>query len=158
MPPLTIPAGLTLARIPRSRLKFERVEALFERLRKRKPYLDYDDWKLLQIVEFLKAKSEGKQVSWEMPVQSSDLFGNPRPYNIEGFLERHYYIGYGRLKLSLAVWGTQAQLHHLFGTMSKLAEHPFFESENEHFFRALQLFELTPGDDRYFFITLLVEE
>jgi hypothetical protein len=93
-----------------------------------------------------------------MPVQGSDYFGNLRPYDIETFLDFHYYIGYGRLKLSLAVWDTPEQLHILFGTLNMLACHPFFEDDEELFCGALHLFELTPGDDTHFFLSFLVEE
>ena len=93
-----------------------------------------------------------------MPIQGCDLFGEPRPYDIDSFLWDHVYIAKQDMRLSLGVWETSEALHALFGTVRHLAEHPFFDAKMSIFMPALLLFELAPGDDQHFFYTLIKSE
>lgn len=158
MPPVTIPARVTVLRVRRGVLDVAKVHRLWRWLYKRKPRLDFEGWKLRRIVGALEKAAQGKRAEWGMPVQSSDLFRHLRPYDIEGYLEKHDYIADGCFHLSLAIWRTPAELHHLYHTLLHLQEQEMLEDVWQEIAKAVVMFELTPGCTDYFFLTLLEEE
>jgi hypothetical protein len=158
MPAVTIPATITLGRVRRDSLDPRRVRKVKSRLAKSSSRLESEDWKVRRVLAFLGARSGGATTTWSMPIQGRDLFGEPRPYDIDHFLFSHVYIAKDGTRAALAVWESQEELHWLFATIQRLAAHPFFDAEMAMFMPALKLFELTPGEDRYFFYSFIESE
>jgi hypothetical protein len=155
MPAVTCPEKITLARVHRDLLAHERVRAIQSRLARQSENLKRGDWRIGRVRAILAACSGGAETSWSMPVQEEDFYGVPRPYDLSRFLDGHVYLGRPGARLAFAVWETHEELHWLLDTLQRLAAHPFFAARMAMFMPALKLFELTPGEDRYFFCTFI---
>lgn len=155
MPPITIPVTITLGRVRRDTLAPARVRQMKAGLARRSNDLQGDDWRIKRVRAFLAARSGGALTSWSMPVQARDFYGEPRPYDIDRFLDGHVSIARQGARLAFAVWETSEELHWLFDTVQRLAVHPFFEAKMAMFMPALKLFELAPGENRFFFHTCI---
>lgn len=155
MPPVTIPAAITLGRVGRDVLAPTRLRRVKARLARQNENLEHDDWRIERVRRSLASRSGAALAKWSMPIQARDFYGEPRPYDIDHFLFSHVYVAKRSLRTALAVWETPEELHWLFDTIQRVTGHPFFEAQRAMFMPALKLFELTPGEDRFFFYSFI---